>query len=288
MRLSKKQAILKTLLYSDIFDYPLTAEELWRYFSGIGKTSKKAILSELLTLPDIVQQRDGYFFMKGKEKTIKNRLLFERISEKKLGIAKGAGRYLSFIPTIRFVGVSGSVAMRSCKRHDDIDLFIIARKNTLWLTRLLVLFLLEFLGKRRGRRPGAVSDLICVNMLMDEKVMQFFPSRQSLYTAHEIVRMVPVLDRDTTYGRFLGANRWVTNYMPNSLENKKLSNKVIKERENKLLTLIEFFARILQLWYMRSHKTTEEITDTLLAFHPLDYQPRVLRAHQERLETFQL
>lgn len=295
MTLSKKQAILKTLLYSDIFDYPLTAEELWRYLSGIGKISKKAIFVELASLPEIIQRKDGFFFIKGKEKTIKNRLLNEKISDKKLGIAKRIGAYLSFIPTIQFIGVSGSVAMRSSKRNDDIDLFIIARKNTLWLTRLLVLFFLELLGKRRGRRSGAISDLICVNMLMDEKDLRFYSSRQNLYTAHEIVRMVPVFERGGVYAKFLDENSWVREYLPNAGERRTTQNITrnyaevsVIQRMVPLFSTLEPFAKWIQLWYMRNHKTTEEITDTLLAFHPLDYQPRVLRAHKERLETFQL
>ena len=69
----------------------------------------------------------------------------EKISEKKFLIAKKAARILFKIPTIKFVGVTGSLAMMNANENSDIDLMIITSRGTLWLSRLVILVLLVIL-----------------------------------------------------------------------------------------------------------------------------------------------
>lgn len=291
---SHQREILKTLLYSDIFHYPLTIDELWR-FTG-GKMDKDTYMQALNNLKPLITREGSYYYLTGRHGMVRKREERTKESEKKIHAIKKSISLLSLIPTVVFIGVSGSVAMRNCKKEDDIDLFIIARKNTVWLSRLCILFLLQLTGKRRKRHDTTGMNQLCVNMLMSEHALTLSVSRHSLYTAHEVVRMMPVFERDDIYRRFLSANSWVKQYMPNSIGIKKLRNKEIEERKPQLLNyfitpLLSFFeplAKWLQLWYMRGHRTTEEISDTLLAFHPKDLRPRVVQALEKRLEKYHL
>lgn len=289
-----KAAILTTLLYSDIFSYPLTKEELWRYLSYAKSIRYTEFEQNLQLLQDIISAQKGYYFLTGRDDVVVRREKYFRESKRKLKKAERVAPLLSLLPTVLFIGVSGSVAMRNSNRTDDIDLFIITRKNTLWVTRLLTLLLLR--GKRRGRDTRAAKDAFCVNMFLDERSLPLARKRRNLYTAHEVVRMVPLFEREGTYIKFLKKNMWVKDYLPNSVVIKKLSNKVIKANDiellnysmTQLLSLLEFLAKHLQLWYMKGHRTTEDISDTLLAFHPFDYQSRVLTLLQKRLEQYRL
>lgn len=282
----QSNAILTTLLYSDIFDFPLTKRELWLYLCGHSLLSKPDFERALQTLPGFIRQQDGYFFLRNRGDLVALRKQREKESSFKLQMASQIARFIFSIPTILLIGVSGSVAMKNSRKDDDIDFFIIARKNTLWLTRLLVVFLLTVTGKLRRRDESERANTFCTNMFMDEQSLSLSSTRRNLYTAHEIVRMVPLYERDNTYKRFLIANKWVENYLPNSLVMKKLSNEKIKEGSFQLLTIFEPFAKYLQLLYMRGHRTTEEISDTLLAFHPHDFRPRILHALERRLERY--
>ena len=66
------------------------------------------------------------------------RIKREQISKKKLQIARKAAKILGKISTVRFVGVTGALAMFNANIDSDIDLLIITSKNRLWLTRLCV------------------------------------------------------------------------------------------------------------------------------------------------------
>lgn len=304
MQTNSRTAILTTLLYSDIFSYPLTKEELWQYLSTDRPISRIVFEKALLSLGSLISEEKGYYFLAGRSGVVAKRELYFRESRRKL---QYAGRFiplLSILPTVLFIGVSGSVAMYNSKKTDDIDLFIITRKKSIWLTRLLVVFLLSFTGKRRGRTDTFTADRFCANMLIDERSLRLPARRRSLYTAHEVMRMVPLFDRAGTYKKFIDANTWVKEYLPNAQSREirrnppaggqnylpALLHKALQAGGESifLISALEPFAKWIQLWYMKRHRTTEEVTDTLLAFHPLDYQPKVLTVLRQRLTQYHI
>jgi hypothetical protein len=56
-------------------------------------------------------------------------------------------------------------------------------------------------------------DIICPNYILSENA--FLQSDQSLYTAHEIVQMIP-LHGIEIYKRFRDVNRWTEIFLPNA------------------------------------------------------------------------
>lgn len=287
-----KPAILKTLAYSDVFDYPLKEEELWSFLIG-KKISKREFKEELKNSSTIVQESGFYCFL-GREYIIKKREKREVISKKKTKIVEKTVRFLRSIPSIQLIGVSGALAMRNAKANDDIDLFIITQRNRLWITRLVVLMLLEFLGARRKREERAATDKVCLNMLVDESSLYLPKDKQDLYSAHEVVQMLPIFEREETYARFIRANLWVRRFLPNSLDIKRLRDKDIKESKNhnflitQLLNFFELLAKQFQVWHMRKYRTTEVISDHILAFHPFNYREKILKEYNKRLEQYRL
>lgn len=298
-----KPAILKTLAYSDIFDYPLTFDELWEFLIG-EKISKEQFKKELSGLSSKVAQRDGFYCFLERGEIIKKREKREAISNHKARIAKKIISFLRFIPTVRLIGVSGALAMRNAEEKDDIDWFIIVQRNRLWITRLLLLVFLELLGLRRKREERAAADKVCLNMLVDESYLCLPKDKQDLYSAHEVVQMLPVFERFNTYKRFIQANLWVKKFLPNSVRRGITRNTTClagRQARNHAETLLgvvlrlvlrfsalEFFAKILQLWHMRKHQTTEVISDRMLAFHPFDYRRKILKDYNQRLRKYKI
>ncbi|MBI4084708.1 MAG: hypothetical protein HY431_02280, partial [Candidatus Levybacteria bacterium] len=255
MNLSNQQEILKTLLYSDIFQYPLTENELWR-FAG-AKMNKDACHHALRNLTHLITKEGKYYYLTDRRGMVKKREERVKESERKVRFAKESVSLLRLVPSVVFIGISGSVAMKNCKKDDDIDLFIIARKNIVWFTRLCVLLLLQLTGKRRRRYDKTAANQICVNMFMSENALIFSRDRHSLYTAHEVIRMIPIFERGNVYNKFLHANSWVKEYLPNSLDTKRLRYKDTKREGEKslnilisqYLNLLEPLAKAVQLWY---------------------------------------
>lgn len=281
-------SILKTVCYADIFDYPLKEKEVHHWIKDI----------RILRYPDIkrangvISHKGSWMFLKDREDLVAIRQQRETISKRKLLIAKGAIMLLKRIPTIKLVGVSGSVAMHNAREKDDIDFFVIAKEGTVWLTRFLATVAIELFSERRRPNETYVADKICLNMFVDEDYLTVPKGKRNLYTAHEVCQLKVLYDKDGTYQKFLVANKWVREYLPNGIEMKKLRNEVIKKefKATYLITLLLYYfnaiAKTLQLWYMRRRITTETITDGYLAFHPKDYTNDVLAAFEERVALY--
>lgn len=280
-------SILNTICYADIFDYPLKEEEVKRWSKIVGSASwriKKA--------NGVIMHKGNFMFLKGREEILTQRLKREKISDEKLSIAKRIGAILKFIPTIKLIGVSGSVAMSNAKEDDDIDFFIITSAKTIWLTRLLTTIVAEIFSQRR--RPGdtQVSDKVCLNMFVDEQFLSIPKAKQNLYTAHEACQLRVLYDKDNTYSKFLTANEWVRKFLPNGVLSSKYQVLRIKTQKNtkyiihNTLYILEWIAKKVQLWYMRERRTSEVITEGYLAFHPRDYTSDIMTAFEKKVARY--
>ena len=67
---------LKSLLYHSIFDYPLTSGELAKW--AVGPKAEIKIKPE-----QFVEEKNGLYFLKGREGVVYKRLLKKRISKRR-------------------------------------------------------------------------------------------------------------------------------------------------------------------------------------------------------------
>ncbi|MEK7159943.1 MAG: hypothetical protein AAB702_00480 [Patescibacteria group bacterium] len=288
---SNEKSILKTLLYADIFNFPLKKNQIWKFLISDKKVSKKSLFKNTLKLNKFVEFKNGYFFIKGKSKLINLRKKREKESLKKLLKAKAIINKISFIPTLKLIGISGALSMKNSDKNDDIDLFVISKKGFAWTTRFTLVLILILLRSYRHKNSQSFTDKICLNMIVDEDNIVFKKNNQNLYTAHEIVQLIPVLDRDSTYEKFIAKNSWVKKYLANSSIIKK--SDVIK-KENILDSLfinilkiifLENILKIIQTRYMKKSITKEIIKKGFLAFHPFDYNAYVLKVYKKNLTS---
>lgn len=282
------QIVLATLLYADFFDYPLTIQELYTYQIGIGtkKISEKEIFAVLSHEKQKLSFISGYVCLKGRERIISLRETRKTYSDAKLVLAKKVADLLRRIPTVELIGVSGSLAMENAKEADDIDLFFICAPGSIWITRLLVTVILSFLKLRRKRKEIVTKDTICTNLFLDGNFLEMPSSKQNLYIAHEIVQMKPLFAKQHVYETFLGSNRWVRTFLPTALEQGGEVHVFSPSPFGFLLQVSEYFARNLQLWYMKNHRTIEVVTTKVIAFHPEDYTMKVLTNFTKRSKQY--
>lgn len=206
-----KQAIISTLIYADIFNFPLTKKEIKKRLiaPAVGDFDKS--LKEL-EKKKTIKGKDGYYFLYGRERIIGLRKKREKEAEKKMKKAEEIADLLKLIPTLKFIGVTGNVAADNCRQSDDIDLFIISSKNWLWTTRFLVTVFLILVGAKRRVTDKNFADKICLNLFMDENHLGY--PVKNLFVAYEIIQVRPVFDRGGVFKSFLKANSWVKNYLP--------------------------------------------------------------------------
>lgn len=208
-----QKAILKTLAYGDVFDYPLTLSELHQFLIK-EKTSLKDLGKALTEIKEVTQ--DGqFFFLKKWQKIVQVRQKRFGWSQKKLKIAQRVAKYLKLIPFIKMVAVTGNLAMNNAEQKDDIDLLIVTSQNRLWLTRLLTVFLVELAANRRRPKDQEVEDKICLNMFLAEDCLQVPEKEQDLFSAHEVCQLKPIWHKDNTYQEFITQNQWYQKFLPN-------------------------------------------------------------------------
>jgi len=239
--------------YHNIFDYKLTKEELvkWQY-----KKEKPSITST----------------------KSKKRLQREKYSKQKLKIAQKASQLIAKIPTVKFVGITGALAMNNANKDSDIDLMIITKSGLLWTTRLFVyLFICLFGIQTRRPKNNLQKDMLCINLWLDEEDMVWDKSDRNLYTAHEIAQIVPLVNKSNAYEKFLRCNRWILNYWPRAVKILRYKDIELKVKTQKnFITFFEVLAFNLQYYYMSKKITREIVTPTRAIFHPNDWGKIVL------------
>jgi hypothetical protein len=281
------ECILKTLSYFDIFDYPLTFSEMKKNLCCKSAVNDED-LREIIQSISVIQEADGYYYFLGRHEILEKRIERGGVSVQKFVKARVIAKILAFLPTIEYIGVSGSLSMGNASLSDDIDLFFITKKNTVWISRLLINTALFLLRQKRDRHKKHIRDKICPNMFVSVDKLSFSNSRKTLYTAHELMQLKTLFDRSNFHARLLTKNKWIKDFFPNitfitERRAKKSHRHSLLER---LLLPVEKLCFFLQKLYMRNHRTIEVITSGRAFFHPVDRQKIILDMYELRYKRY--
>jgi hypothetical protein len=202
---SAEQAILETLAYSDIFEYPLCIEEIHRYLPMPVDVSD--LINILKNRDNHIGNCDGYYFLAGREPLIALRKKREMASRPIFRRAVRFGQILGALPFIRMVGLTGSLAHLNCDEHADIDYLLVTTHGRLWLARAFAVLL--------GRLASFMGNTLCPNLIVSEEVLEW--EQRDLYSARELCQMIPITGMDV-YARLRQANSWTNIFLPNASE----------------------------------------------------------------------
>lgn len=208
-RAALEEAIIQAVVYSDLFDYPLTAAEIHR--SMVGVAAELAEVTEALAgsplLRELLTDHGRYYALAGREHTVALRERRAAVASERWPVARRYGALIARLPFVRMVAVTGALAVDNVEPSADIDYLIVTEPGRLWLCRGLVIGLVR-LAARRGY-------VICPNYFLSERALVL--DERSLYTAHELVQMVPLAGMGI-YQDIRLLNRWSSAYLPNASE----------------------------------------------------------------------
>ena len=287
-----EESIINTLAYFDIFDYPLTFAEI-KKFSNFELDITDDQLHDVIDSISIIQEANGYYYLIGRQEITIKRSERASISIQKFAKARIIAKILSYVPTIEYIGVSGSLSMNNASHSDDIDLFFVTKRKTLWLSRIIVNSILLLTRQKRSRNGKSVRDKICPNKFVDVGSLSFSGKRRSLYTAHEIVQLKTLFDKNDTHSLLFYKNKWIQEFFPNlifpkvtSLSQRSRKKKIVISMLHTIVIPLEKISYIIQRLYMGRHKPVEVMTKSRAFFHPMERKSLIMDMYGLRKKRY--
>lgn len=294
--ISIREGSIRTLLYFDLFNYPLNIDEILK-FAPVSSSTKdlvKVELGSLIECGDIYS--DGVFYsVRPLSELVERRLKGNKVANKVMAQAFKMSHKISKFPFVRSVMLSGSISKGYMADDGDVDFFVLTEPGRLWLARtFLMLYKKLFLLNSHK--------YFCINYLITTDQLEI-PDK-NLFTATEVVTLIPTYRTDL-YEQFQAANKWAQDFYPgfkisptngtiqakdgsikNSLE-KVLSGKLGDSIENKCLKMtLNFWKRKFKHFdpetfelALRSNKSTSK-------HHPRNFQKSVIDSYNERCEQY--
>jgi len=215
-----KLAIFKAVVWFDLFDYPLTAYEIWQYLpfkiplaelifflkSGSSKESTKTVWAE----------KNGFYFLPGRDSLLSVRQDRYNQTDRKFKIALRVTACFRFLPFVRLVAVANLIGSHNLRQGSDIDLFIIASPKRLWLARFFCAGLAKVLNLRPNKKTK--QDKICLSFYVSEDRLNLEDLRlddNDFYFNHWLAGLIPIYDQGGVYEEFCQANAWLKAIFPN-------------------------------------------------------------------------
>lgn len=293
-----KSHLVRTLLYFDIFSYPLKISEI---ASFVGKRNYKLIdiqndLRELCDEEYICHENGYYFFCKNNKSNINQRESGYVHAQFMMQKAYRFSRLISWFPYVRCVCLSGSLSKAQMDRSGDIDYFIITKPDRLWIARtFLIAFKKIFLLNSRR--------YFCLNYFLDTNNLEI-PDK-NIFTATELLTLVPMYGGDI-YRELIEKNTWANDLLPNQIPidpyiAEGRSDNFVKRAVEFLLNrkagdaLDTYFMKLtLARWRAKfGHFAPEVFEQTMRSrkyvskHHPRNFQQNVLNSLKERLNNFE-
>jgi len=198
-------SFMRTILYFDVFNYPLTQDEIFSFCDRkINDMESAKISLQWLCNQKILNHESGFYFTGSNSKII-YRLKGNTLARKRMKTARFYSSIISRFPFVRGVYISGSLSKNFMASNSDIDFFIIAEPGRLWLSRtLLVLFKrLILFGSHRN---------FCINFMLAANNLSI--NERNIYSATETLMLIPMFNHQL-FNEFLEVNDWWKEYYPN-------------------------------------------------------------------------
>jgi len=305
-----RNSVLATVVYYDVFDFPLTLMEVFKYLinparinriiDGIGELKVIDVAEELdkLVGSQIIEEKNGFYFLAGRSDLFNLRIKRRKIADQKWKIFLRYCRWLSLAPHLRGIFASGSMALSNTEEKSDFDVLIIARSGRLYTCRFFLWVISSVLGFRRKKWEKIAPDKLCFNHYITDDAL--YVPHESLFNAQSYVNLKPAMIDSELVDKFYSSNLWLNNYVYNFSVSK---NFVMRNTEpNKFFLtfakfceaildsvpgdLIEGILRNIQQGRIEGDPVTYQsggrviFTDQELEFHPHSFEVKVLERYK--------
>ena len=202
-----QNALLKTLLYYDIWSHPLTRLEAWSFLPLDPMTFADFERALDAGGPgEAVGEERGHLFVRARGKdTVDERTRKELHAARLWRGARMAAHVLKRCPFVRGVMVSGDLSKNATAAGSDVDFVVVTEPGRLWIARaLLTAFKKVFLFNSRK--------YFCLNYFLTAGA--FGQQDRNIFVATEVAHTKPLVN-GAVYRAYMEANGWVLHFFPN-------------------------------------------------------------------------
>lgn len=203
---ANQKGILSVVCYYDVFQHPLTVEEiLMNSRLALSLTETQNEITDLVSMKILKQEEDYYMLEKSPSDYVSRRKAGQDRHTKALEQIKYYSKKIAGFPFVRGVYISGSYSKGVLKETDDYDYFIITARKRLWICRSLLRGYKKFFLRKSER-------FFCMNYFLEQD--NLVVPDHNLFVATEVRTLVPAFNLEL-YNTFQEHNRWANSFLPN-------------------------------------------------------------------------
>lgn len=243
--------IIKPIVFLDIFSYPVTPYELWRFLDKKYDLGLVINLADDLVKKKILDFKHGFYFLNGQDDLINIRRARYNYTQHKLKIAKRFGRLFSLFPSVRLVAAANLIGGYNLRLNSDIDLFIVTKPRHIWLTRLFCAGLAQILHSRPTKNYK--KNKICLSFYVTTQAINLKNLEldgSDPYFYYWKLGLIPLFDRQNTWLKFLEKNN-LASYNKNRLDIFKDVHGDYEIKDKKAITFFYFLEKIAKKFQLK-------------------------------------
>ena len=297
-----EHSILETIAYFDLFDYPLTYPELYRYLWRSPQTTLAEVIQTTKQLEQVIEQ-DGFVMFKNRPTlaTIRKQRYIE--SELKFNKRRWYIWLLTLLPGVEAIFLVNTFSYHNVRAESDIDLLIISQPRAIWATRFYTTVVAKLLRVRP--RPNKSQDALCLSFYATPQGLPKLTDLQrhpnDAMEAYWIAQAMPVYD-PLHYAQQIVNSKWLHTVLPNNQPvvehmNRSIQHTWLHRCCHTLgnLLLWNRFLKTIQLWIMPKQlkqlsgplKTSIVVlNDELLKFHTRDPRTELLEKWTASIQRY--
>lgn len=239
-----EQSIFKTLAYFDVFDYPLSINEVEiRLITSLRVSDVETGLRDLIK-QNKIEQKDGFYFLPNRKEIVEIRKQRYNISLEKIKKARYVIWWLKFIPWIKAIFICSGLGLLNAEENADIDLLIITSKNRIWSARFWSAGILKILNMRPSE--GNIKDKFCLSHFITEDNLSLENTKiqeNDIHLIYLLTYYLPIYYEDNLWQKFIQANNWIKKYLANFKYSEEVERFIIRPQFiwlKKLICKIQF------------------------------------------------
>ena len=203
-----KEATTRVIVFFDLFDYPLTAYEVWKYLDKEALLNEVVDILDALSISGTINKKKGFFFLPGRSEILTTRSLRHNYSLRKIKIARRFTKLFKILPSVKAVILTNSIGQNNMRDSSDIDFLIITAPKRLWLTRLFCTGIAKLANSRPTEKNKR--DKICLSFYLSAESMnldEFKLADGDPYFFYWLRSFILLYNKKKTYEQFLADNK---------------------------------------------------------------------------------